>query len=35
MNPIGYKRSNVFIKKAFQARFIAGEIGLILLSSVS
>ncbi len=35
MNKPASKRRNVFIKKAFQARFMAGAIGLILLSSVS
>jgi methyl-accepting chemotaxis protein len=35
MNNSASKRRNVFIKKAFQARFMAGVIGLILLSSLS
>jgi len=35
MNNPASKRRNVFIKKAFQARFMAGTIGLILLSSLS
>lgn len=35
MNNPNSKRRNVFIKKAFQARFMAGVIGLILLSSLS
>ncbi len=34
-NPPASKRRNVFIKKAFQTRFIVGAIGLILLSSLS
>ena len=34
MNNAASKRRNVFIKKAFQARFMVGVIGLILLSSL-
>jgi methyl-accepting chemotaxis protein len=34
MNNPASKRRNVFIKKAFQARFMLGVVGLILLSSL-
>ncbi|CAG1022252.1 hypothetical protein IVG45_06465 [Methylomonas sp. LL1] len=35
MNNAASQRRRVFIKKAFQARFMAGVVGLILLSSLS
>lgn len=35
MSNTASKRRNVFIKKAFQTRFMAGAVGLILLSSLS